>query len=119
MLFEFFSHLISLDFAWIISLIGSNLHWLFAITALIFFFFNGKKIILGVIAFFLLGWAWGDFELISGMIVFGAGFLVIYYLTKLIVLIFAENQPELKNKLIWISEIQFLAVFILYNIFLR
>jgi len=119
MLFEFFYRLISLDTNWLVSLKANNLHWLFLITVLIFIFFDGKKVVLGVIAFFLVGWAWGDFELISGLAVFAGGFLMIYYLSKIAVMIFAENQPELKNKLIWISELQFIIVFMCYNIFLR
>jgi hypothetical protein len=119
MLFEFFNHLISLDLAWLASLIASNLHWLFAVTVLIFFFFNGKKVILGVIVFFLLGWAWGDFETLGGIALFVGGFLGIYYITKVVVLIFAENTPELQSKLIWISEFQSIGAIIIYNVFLR
>ena len=119
MLFEFFHRVITLDFSWLITLVANNLLFLFLFAALIFFFFDGKRVAIGVVAFSILVWAWMDFELISGLAVLAGGFLVIYYITKMAVLMFVNEMPELKTKLIWVSEAQFLLVFVIYNIFLR
>ncbi|MDD5163072.1 MAG: hypothetical protein PHD95_02575 [Candidatus ainarchaeum sp.] len=56
MLFEFFSHLISLDLAWIIGLIMGNLLWLFLLAAYVFITHEGKKVFWGFI--FLVGSIW-------------------------------------------------------------
>ncbi|MBN1940712.1 MAG: hypothetical protein JW772_00860 [Candidatus Diapherotrites archaeon] len=119
MLFEFFHSLMSLDINWFVTLIGNNLIWLFMFTALIFFFFNGKKVVAGVIVFSLVAWAWMDFETYGGIVIFAGGFLAIYYITKLAVLMFAENTPELSSKLIWITEIHGILLIVAYNIFMR
>ena len=63
-------------------------------------------------------WAWVDFEIFSGWIWAVPTFFGIYYITKIAVLAFAEDTPQLKSKLVIISEIQAIALIAIYNLFL-
>jgi len=121
MFFEFMSRLLSFDLIWIAGLIFGNLHYVFLFAAVCFFFFgpNIKKTVVSVILLSLVAWTWVDFELMSGWLLFVGGFLSIYYLTKIIVVIFANDVPALKNHLVIINELQFLAILLIYNFFLR
>lgn len=118
MFFEFASHLISLDIAWLISLIMSNLHWLFFLYALMYFFMEGKRVWWGFLVVVFVCWIWSDWEIVSGGFLFVGGFLSLYYITKLAVLSFAENSPGLKKRLLWVSEIQFIVALLAFNVWI-
>ena len=121
MFFEFAYHVMSLDLAWLASLIMGNLHWLFAFAACCAFFFGDKwkKIAVGTFLLSVVAWTWVDFGAISGWVLFVGGFLSIYYITKIVVLAFAENVPSMNKHLVIISELQFLVLLVAYNFFMR
>jgi len=121
MFFEFLNAVITLDLKWLADTVFLNLHYLFVFFALSYLFWDRKfkKAVFATLLFCLVAWAWGDFENVFGWFLFAGGFLSIYYVTKLVVLTFAENIPELKNNLVLVSELQFLLLFAAYNLFLR
>lgn len=120
MLLDFMSHLVSLDLAWIIQLILDNLLWLFLLYATLYVVNDGKKTILGTILLFFIIWAWMDFERAGEAIVFAGSFLGIYYITKIAFIGFFEKIPGLgPGAVIILSEIHYLTVFILFNVFMR
>ena len=121
MFFDFLDALLSANVGWFTWLLIHNVFWVFAFLALGFFFWEGnmRKVIP---AFFLLGivaWTWVDFELKSGWVLFVGGFLAVYYITKIAVLAFAEDTPSLQKRLIIVSELQFLLLVVIYNLFMR
>lgn len=118
MLVEFLSHLLALDIAWIVALIVDNLFFLFAFSALMYYFMNGKRMFVGFLVITLLMWVWLDMEHAASMVLFAGGFLSLYYLTKVAVIAAAENSKALKNKLIIVGEIQAVALIIIYNLFM-
>lgn len=113
--------MVSFDFAWLSAVLFSNIHYLFAFAVLSFFFFGTsvKKIAVSAFLLVIVCWAWVDFELFSGWVLFVGGFLSIYYITKIVVLTFADQMPQLKNHLVLVGELQFLTLLIIYNFFLR
>ncbi len=121
MFFNFLNAVLGFDIAWFVWLIEHNLFYVFAFITLCFFFWGNsmKKAVIVTVLLSIVAWAWVDFELISGWVLFAGGFLSIYYVTKMVIMVFAESMPSLKNKLILVSEIQFFALLIIYNLFLR
>ena len=121
MFFDFLNAMLSLDFAWFVWLVQANVFFIFAFTAICFFFWNGetKKTIVGLFLLSVVAWTWVDFEMISGWVLFVGGFLAVYYITKVAVMTFAEDVPSLRNKLVIVSEVQFLVLVIIYNLFMR
>ncbi len=121
MFFFFFYSVLNLDLGWFVWVVSANIIYLFAFLAVCFFFWdrNIKKTIAGTILLSIVAWMWVDFEIISGWVLFVGGFLAIYYVTKFAALTFAEDIPSLQNKLVIVSEIQFIVLLIVYNLFLR
>ena len=119
MFMNFLTHLVALDVEWLVGLVMNNLLFLFMFVALIFIFYQGKKVLRGVIIMSLLAWAWIDLENIGGIVLFVGGFMLLYYITKLALLGFIENNPNMGTKLVLISEIQFIALVLFYNLFMR
>ncbi len=116
MLLDVLTHLVSLDIVWIIDLILGNILWLFLFYTAVHIATDGKKVVLGTIILFILAWALMDFELAASAILFAGGFLGIYYITKIAFLGFFEKMPGIGKNVILMSEIHFLATFILFNI---
>ena len=120
MILEFLTHLLSLDINWIVTFLLGNLLAIFLLFAVIFIFLEGKKPVYAFLVLAFLIMVWQDFEHYTGAVVFAGSLLAIYYITKLVVLTFAETTPWLKDKLIILEELQFLTVFIIYNfLFIR
>ena len=117
--FEMIARLLAFDIGWYASQIMANLLWIFMAFVLMHLFLGGKRVIWGVILFFFVAHAWAAAEQLYGVVIFAAGFLGIYYMTKLGVIMFAESVPSLRRHLILIAEVQFFAVLILYNVFMR
>ncbi|MEK6973596.1 MAG: hypothetical protein AABW72_06205 [archaeon] len=118
MLIEFLYHLMALDIAWIFGLIINNLQFLFIFIAIIFVFANGQKLIAGTIALILMLWILNDVGNIFQWATFVGGFLSIHYMVKIAVLAFAEDDPKLSSRLIWVNEISSYCVWIYYNFFM-
>ena len=121
MFLEFLNRLLSLDIAWFVWLVTANVFWIFAFFAICFFFWDKDKTkaVAGMMMLSILAWLWVDFEMISGIVLFVGGFLGIYYITKVAVLVFAADMPALRDKLVIVSELQFIVLLIIYNFFIR
>jgi len=116
--FEAVYSLINLDFVFFVDIIVSNLMWVFAWFAVVFFLFDGKKTIFFFILFSILFWAFFDFGGLTGLTFISATFLLLNYLSKLSVIAWAENTPALKNNLVMISELVFFSLLLVYTFFL-
>jgi len=117
--FEAIQALLSLDISFFVGIAIDNIFWIFAFYALIFYFMEGKRTIYFFLLLTVLIFAFIDFESITLIGWSAASFLLIYYITKLAVLAWAENSPSMKNKLVLISEIQFLGLLIIYTFFMK
>lgn len=120
MFFEFLNALLNLDLNWLAGLFFSNLHYLFFFVMICFYYWGPslKKVVVAAFLLVLVAWTWVDFELLSGWVLFVGGFLSIYYITKIMVVAFAEDMPQLKDHLVLVNELQFLALFLAYNLFM-
>ena len=120
MFFEFLNAVITLDLNWLVSIFVNNLHYLFLFGMLYFFFFGPsiKKTAVATILLSIVAWLWVDFETMSGWGIFLASFLSIYYITKIVVMIFAEDIPALKNNLVIVSEVHFISLLVVFNLFM-
>jgi hypothetical protein len=119
MLLEFISHAVALDLGWIVGFIASNLHWLFALVATTFIFYDGKKVLMPFILTVGMLWASADFALVSGWVWAVPAFLFIHYITRFAVMTFCSEVDRLKNILPVVFIIQFFAVYIIFNLFLK
>ena len=119
MLIEVLSHAAALDFGWIISLPLKNPVMAFMLFAVFYMFLDGKKVIRGSIVIFIVLFAFLDFETVLGIPFFTGKFLVVYYVTKIAVLALAEGSKRFKGKLLFISEMQFYAAFVISVLFVR
>lgn len=117
MFLNFIQHLLSLDIGWFAALIMNNLLWLFIFYAVMHIFLGGKNVLYGFVVFCLALWAWQDFQNASGVIIFGASFLSIWYITKLALLAIVETVPALSKKLIYINELHGLLLVFLFSLF--
>lgn len=114
-LFEVIQALIGLDLEFFISLLFNNFFLAFGIFAAVYFFFDKKDVIIYYLAMLGIIWAFVDIETLTGLAFVSSGFLVIYYITKISLLAFAENSPSLKRYMIVLSTAQFYLAFFIYN----
>jgi hypothetical protein len=117
MLLQFISNLLSLNIPWFVELALNNLFYLFAFYAVMHIFMAGKGVLNGFVVLCLMIWFWMDFAALGGAVLFVGGFLAFYYISKMALLILAEATPQLKQKLIIVSELQFIGAFVLYNLY--
>lgn len=118
MLVSFLSHLLALDIVWLVALVMNNLFLLFAFMAIMHFFMEGKRVLLGFGALIFAVWTFDDFATLGGALLFTSGFLLFFYLTKLAVIGAAENSVAMKKKLIIFNEVSAIGLWIMYNIFM-
>ena len=109
----------ALDFAWIAGLILSNLHWVFALFAAGFLFYDGKKAIMPFLTIVFLLWAFFDFSAVTGWAFAVAGFIALHYISRVAIMTFCEDVEKLRDILPVIFVLQFLTVFVIFNIFLK
>jgi hypothetical protein len=121
MFFEFIQAVLTLDLNWLATLFFSNFHYLFFFAMFCFFFWgpSTKKVVVSTLLLIPTIWLWVDFDMISGWAILVGGFLSVYYITKLVVLTFANDIPFLKNNLIIVAEVHGVGLIVLYNLFLR
>ena len=121
MFLEFLTHLLALDFQWMIDIFMHNLHYFFAFAAMMFFFLSqkGSKFLLLAFVFAFWTWIWIDFQTLTGWVLFGSAFLMLLYVTKIATITFAENVPEFKGRLMLVNTLSFIIVFIAFNLLLR
>ena len=120
MFFEFLNAAITLDLSWLATLVLTNLHYLFLIGILCFFFWgpSTKKVVISTILLSVVLWTWADLEFFSGWAWALPLFLGIYYISKLAIVAFAENTPGLSKHLVLIQEVHFIGLFAVFNIFI-
>lgn len=119
MLLNFLTHLLSFDVAWIVSFVLSNLHYLFAMVALMYYIVGEKRFLTAFIFFTIGAWIIVDFETITGWVYYVAGFLALLYVSRMAVSIYAEASPKWSERLLLVLVIQFVLLFIFFNLFLR
>ena len=117
--FEALQALFELNLGFFVDIAMNNLLWIFIFYALIHYFLEGKRTLYFFLVFAMVIWTFIDFEILTGIAWQAAGFLLIYYVTKLAVLAWAENSPNLKNKLLWVSEVQFMLLLFVYTFFIK
>lgn len=116
MVWDILLHLLNFDIFWIIGLLLDNLLWVFMFLAVVVLLFNGKNVargfvhvslapllILSLLSFF----GWQDFS---------GDFLLLYYLVDVSALSIAESSKYLSKYLIWVEEIVFFGLLIVYNL---
>ena len=121
MIIEALYRAISLDLAWFVSLAMSNLLWVFIFYAAANIL-DESNTISGSIALFLIF----TFDLfteltffsITGWVFLGTGFLALLYITRVALSLWVENTPSLRKHLLKILTVHWLAIFVIYNVFL-
>ena len=119
MFLEALTHVLTLDLFWFIDLIMNNLFWVFAFIAVMYFFTDGKRTILGVILIIFDMWLFVDLEIVASAVIFSGGFLTVYYISKLAFLTIVENSKKFKKHIIVASTLQGWVMIFIYNIFLQ
>lgn len=113
--FEALQALLSLDFTFFIDIFLDNWFLFFGFYALIHFFLEKKNTLFYTIILTIILWAFVDIEHLTGLALISSGFLVIYYVTKIALLAFAEDSPSLKRYMLVLSTLQFYVAFFIYN----
>ena len=119
MYYEILLHALALDLPWLVQLFFSGIVIFFMVYCFCYFFWGGKNtfIITLIVALDLI--LWGDFEFISGTSIYVAEFMAFFYLTKFLVLKFAESNPLLGKNLVLVSTIQGMVAIFIFNAFMR
>ncbi len=118
MFFEALLHLLELDLGWFIYIALTNLHYLFAFATVMYIFRDYKSMWYGLILLTFAVWGYDKLPNFTGMVIWVGGFLAIYYITKIIVLMLAEDHPIFKKHLFLISGIQLWITLIVYNVWI-
>ena len=116
---ELLQRALALDIGFFIDFVLGNLFWEFAFYSLIYFFYNGKRVLYFAIIFTIMMWAWVDLEHISGLYWTVGSFLLIYYITKIATVAIVESTPRLKRYVVIISSLQFYVLFLVYQFFIK
>jgi len=119
MFLEILTHLAALDFAWVLAWPLRNPMMTFMLITVFYMFLEGQKIVSGSFVIFVALFAFLDFEKAIGIPFFVGKFVMIYYVTKLAVLVIAENNEVLKKYLKFINELQFFGSFVISLLFFR
>ncbi len=105
----------NLDLGFFIDMVLSNIAWVFVFYAMIYIFFHGKKTFYFFVLWGFLLWAIMDWQNITGMAFSGAGFLLLYYVSKLGLLGFVESVPSLRKYIVVASSLSAYALIWLYT----
>lgn len=119
---DFFTHLFTLDIGFFVWLILANIFFLFVFAAVCHYFYPKAKLktyIMLFIFFCISMWALADFSSAVGWTMTGAVFLMLLYITRMALLTFIESPKLPTRVLIIVSILQFYAIYIFYNIFMR
>ena len=119
MFVEIIMHYLALDFSWFLKLITVNPIMTFMLIATCFIFLEGQNLIKGSIIILLTIFASLDFGNILGVSILTGGFMLIYYLSKISLLILVEGSENLKKNMFFINEFQFFTVLIIALLFFQ
>jgi len=117
MLMNFLSHLVALDIAWFVTLFEANWFFLFAFLLFAHIFAPKRWIAFFCIFTFIL-WGWMDMITLTGWVIFVAGFMLLNYVMKIVLVGFVENSPLPQNYVIVINEISATILWVWFGIFL-
>ncbi len=117
--FEALQALFPLDLGFFVDITMNNLLWVAVFAALIYFFFEGKRLLYWFLFWNFLLWAILDWEKLTGYVFTGATFLLLYYIIKIVLLALAENSPGLKKYMVVISSIQAYSLIIIFTFFMK
>ena len=113
MLLEMILRLLDLDLGWFGGLAMNSLMIGFMLLAVFYIFLEGKNFLKGSIVIFITLFAFLDLEHALGIAFFTGQAVLLYYLSKFVVLAIAENNAALKKNLIFINELQFYGSFVI------
>lgn len=113
-----FSHLIALDFPYLVNMVAQNIWWIFMMYAFAYFFYDKKNTLRNFLLVALSMWLFFDFAKMMGWGVFVGLYLVLAYISRMSALMFAENTKSLKAKLPLIYIVLAFSVFIYFNVFM-
>ncbi len=119
MYLDFFYHLLSLDIFWIINMVLANLNYSFAFLCFGVLFLSKNNFSRIIIATFVIAielWAYSEFSVVVGWTFLSGSFLFIFYATRFLLLVFAEETSSLKNKMVPLMLAQYLIVYIAFNL---
>lgn len=118
MLFSFLQHLFALDLPWFAGLVMGNLFFLFAFCALAHFLFGRGKMLKGLVLISLMLWSQIEMTNIFGLVWAVGGFLMLNYMSRVAIVLFAENTKQLKSRLVIVMFFQFYVLVAVYNLIL-
>ena len=93
---EFLNHAISLDLVWIVSFIGGNIHWFFALFAFAVIAGNGKRPVWRFLIIVALLWALVDVKNLLGL---ATASVLLFLPLRFVIGIFLEGTSLHKHEL--------------------
>ncbi|MEK6972564.1 MAG: hypothetical protein AABW72_00800 [archaeon] len=116
MLIAFIYNLATFNLNWMFQVFITNLHYLFAFSAFMYFLTGGKNFIKAMLVLTLNIWGLLDFMNFAGWIGFVAGFLFLNYTAKLSVFAILSENKKLDKYAIAISEFVAFTLWAYYNL---
>lgn len=117
MFLESLTHLARLDFGWFLSLFLNNLAWVFLMIFTMHILTDGKKTMTGALLFTIDVLVIFEFLTVGGFSSLTPTLMLIYYVSKMALLIFAENSKFLGKNLLLLSALQAWTVVAGYTLF--
>lgn len=111
--------LLNFDLAFFVDIFLNNLFWLFAFYVMVQIFFEGKNTLQWFLIWIIEIWIILDWEHLTGFVFTAGGFLVIYYITKIAFLAYAENIPALKKHLVLLSAVHAYSLIFFYTFLIK
>lgn len=115
---ETFVALADFNFGWLLAFFLDNLFFVFGFSCFVYFVFETEKkkfsyFLIILVVMILTLWFWETWGSLSGVVLFGAKTLGIYYLTKVAVLTLVATSKTLQDKYVLISSLQgVVAIFV-------
>jgi hypothetical protein len=97
----------------------ANLNYSFAFLCFAVLFLgkiNFSRIIIATFVVAIELWAYSEFSIVAGWTFLSGSFLLIFYATRFLLLVFAEETTSLKNKMVPLMLAQYLLVYIAFNV---
>lgn len=108
---------LSLDLGWFVEVTLNNLFWVFGFMAAAFYFWDGKKVWGHFFIVVAVMWISLDFTALTGWTFFAAMFLMVLYIGRMAVLMFAETTNFGKKNLPLIYVLYFWIWLVIFNLF--
>lgn len=118
MVWDILSAAAGLDISGLLGIAIANIFWVFALFAVSFIFFEGKRPIRAFIHVTMAPLLMFSILPFMGWQDVGGEFLAAYYIIDLAALKFAETIPFFAGRLVWVEEGVFFGSAMLFNLFL-